>query len=80
MPYVKAHAQEMSEEVMKKHIGLYVNEYSIDLGETGTKAVNLLFNKAKEIGLIESIIKPISIQNWTTKVTEFYTKGTKKKI
>lgn len=62
MPYVKAHAQEMSEEVMKKHIGLYVNEYSIDLGETGFKAVNLLFNKAKEIGLIKSFTEPYIIQ------------------
>ena len=61
MPYVKQHAQEMSEEVMKKHIELYVNEYSIDLGETGTKAVNLLFNKAKEIGLIRNIVQPMGI-------------------
>jgi 1,4-dihydroxy-6-naphthoate synthase len=61
MPYVKAHAQEMSEEVMKKHIDLYVNEYSIDLGETGKKAINLLFNKAKEIGLIEKTIDPLII-------------------
>jgi 1,4-dihydroxy-6-naphthoate synthase len=53
MPYVIAHAQEMSEAVMKKHIALYVNNFSIDLGETGIKAVRLLFNKAKELGLFE---------------------------
>lgn len=52
MPYVRQHAQEMSEEVMKKHIALYVNEFSVDLGEVGSKAVNLLFDKAKEVGLI----------------------------
>ena len=52
VPYVKQHAQEMSEEVMKKHIALYVNEFSIDLGEVGTKAVNLLFDKAREVGLV----------------------------
>jgi 1,4-dihydroxy-6-naphthoate synthase len=61
MPYVKAHAQEMSEEVMKKHIDLYVNEYSIDLGETGNKAINLLFSKAKEIGLIKEFTEPYII-------------------
>ena len=61
MPYVKAHAQEMNEEVMKKHIDLYVNEYSIDLGETGMKAVNLLFNKAKEISLIKNTVQPLII-------------------
>lgn len=37
--YVKQNAQEMSEEVMRKHINLYVNNFSIDLGEAGKKAV-----------------------------------------
>jgi len=53
MPYVKLHAQEMSEEVMKKHIALYVNEFSIDLGELGEKAIQLMFNKAKELNLFQ---------------------------
>ncbi len=53
MAYVKAHSQEMSEEVMKKHIALYVNDFSIDLGETGINAVHLLFNKAKELKLFK---------------------------
>jgi 1,4-dihydroxy-6-naphthoate synthase len=53
MAYVKEHAQEMSEEVMKKHIALYVNNFSIDLGETGINAVQLLFNKAKELNLFK---------------------------
>lgn len=39
MDFVKQHAQNMNEEVMKKHIDLYVNKYSIDLGEEGKKAV-----------------------------------------
>jgi 1,4-dihydroxy-6-naphthoate synthase len=37
--YVKQHAQEMSEDVMHQHISLYVNNYSIELGEQGKKAV-----------------------------------------
>jgi len=53
MPYVKEHAQAMSEEVMKKHIALYVNDFSIDLGKTGTDAVKLMFDKAKEQGLFD---------------------------
>jgi 1,4-dihydroxy-6-naphthoate synthase len=53
MPYVKAHAQEMSEEVMKKHIKLYVNKFSVDLGNEGRKAVELMFNKARESGLFD---------------------------
>jgi 1,4-dihydroxy-6-naphthoate synthase len=40
--YVKQHSQEMQESVMKQHIDLYVNNYSIDLGEDGKEAVNTL--------------------------------------
>jgi 1,4-dihydroxy-6-naphthoate synthase len=53
MPYVKAHAQAMSEEVMKKHIALYVNDFSIDLGETGINAVKLMFDKAHGLQLFD---------------------------
>lgn len=52
LPYVRAHAQEMSEEVMYKHIDLYVNRYSVDLGEEGRHAVELLFKRAASVGLI----------------------------
>jgi len=38
--YVKMNAQEMSEEVRKKHIELYVNKYSVDLGEKGKQAIS----------------------------------------
>jgi 1,4-dihydroxy-6-naphthoate synthase len=54
MPFVKEHAQAMDEAVMQKHIDLYVNEYSIDLAETGKKAVKLLFDKAVETKIILS--------------------------
>ena len=40
--YVKKHSQEMSEAVMRKHIDLYVNNYSINLGEAGKDAVQKL--------------------------------------
>ena len=42
--YIRVHSQEMSEEVMRKHIDLYVNEYSIDLGQTGIDAVKKLLD------------------------------------
>lgn len=59
MPYVKEHAQEMSEDVMRKHINLYVNDYSISLGEKGRKAVEVLFAKAEETGLVPKHELPI---------------------
>ena len=55
MPFVREHAQEMREEVMKKHIALYVNEFSVDLGITGKKAIKMLVDKAIEVKLIEGV-------------------------
>ena len=40
--YVKEHAQEMDDTVIRQHIELYVNEYSIDLGEEGKEAIKTL--------------------------------------
>jgi len=36
------HSQEMSEEVMRQHINLYVNDFTIDMGDTGRKAIEQL--------------------------------------
>jgi 1,4-dihydroxy-6-naphthoate synthase len=52
LPFVRAHAQAMSDEVMYKHIDLYVNEYSVDLGDEGRRAVEVLFERARESGVI----------------------------
>lgn len=57
--FVKENAQEMSEEVMYKHIGLYVNKYSVDLGEEGKRAVMLLFDKAQSMGVIDKVEEEI---------------------
>ncbi len=57
--FVKANAQEMSEEVMYKHIDLYVNNYSVDLGVEGKRAVKLLFDKAQELRVINKIEEEI---------------------
>jgi 1,4-dihydroxy-6-naphthoate synthase len=42
-PYVKQHSQAMDEEVMRKHIDLYVNDFSIDLGEKGRLAIEKFY-------------------------------------
>jgi 1,4-dihydroxy-6-naphthoate synthase len=55
LEFIRSHAQEMSEDVMYKHIELYVNKYSVDLGEEGRKAINLLFDTAKEKNIIPEI-------------------------
>jgi 1,4-dihydroxy-6-naphthoate synthase len=59
LPFVREHAQEMNESVMYQHIDLYVNEYSIDLGDTGRHAVRLLFDKAVAAGIIPAVDLPL---------------------
>jgi 1,4-dihydroxy-6-naphthoate synthase len=44
--YVRAHAQEMSEEVCAAHIALYVNEHSVDIGDDGLEAIDRLLGRA----------------------------------
>ena len=52
LDYVRAHAQEMSDDVIYRHIDLYVNAYSVDLGAEGRRAVELLFAKAAANGIV----------------------------
>lgn len=47
--YVKSHAQEMDESVMRQHIDLYVNDFSLDLGTEGKAAVTALMTAAEKI-------------------------------
>lgn len=48
-PYVKIHAQEMSPHVMKQHIDLYVNDFSLWLGDDGKKAIGKLMEVYRQI-------------------------------
>lgn len=52
MPYVREHAQEMDESVMRAHISTYVNAFSLDLGHQGYEAINVLRERAIEAGLV----------------------------
>lgn len=57
--YVKKNAQEMSEEVMRQHIHLYVNNYSLDIGTAGKKAVEVLYNTYSKLHPMEKQIRSI---------------------
>jgi len=61
LPYVRAHAQEMSEAVMYKHIDLYVNAFSVDLGVEGTRAVTTMFDKAAALNLVPVSPEPLFV-------------------
>ena len=55
LPYVKKHAQAMEEEVMRSHIQLYVNDFSVDLGQIGRQAITTLYDRSIE----KSIFPPL---------------------
>lgn len=57
--YIKKNSQEMDDEVMYKHINLYVNNFSIDLGKEGREAIQFLYEKAFSLGIIREINKQI---------------------
>lgn len=59
--YTKKHSQELEDHVIQQHIDLYVNQYSLDLGFEGKKAVEHLFQLAKEKELIKEIPQNIFV-------------------
>ena len=59
--YVKKHAQEMDEEITHKHINLYVNSFTLNLGLSGKSAVDAMFKRANELNLIPSYAEQIFI-------------------
>ena len=52
LPYIRAHSQEMSDEVCAAHISLYVNDFSLELGPAGEAAVAELFSRAEQAGVL----------------------------
>jgi 1,4-dihydroxy-6-naphthoate synthase len=59
--YIKQHALEMEDSVMQAHIDLYVNQLSLDVGAEGERAVQMLFEKAAEAGLIQAPKLPLFV-------------------
>ena len=57
--YIKQHAQELDDEVIRNHIALYVNDFSVDLGNDGLQAINTLFSRAESRGLIPPCDLPL---------------------
>lgn len=60
-PYIRAHSQEMSDEVCDAHISLYVNDFSRGLGSEGEAAVRLLLGRAAESGIIAPLSEPLLV-------------------
>jgi 1,4-dihydroxy-6-naphthoate synthase len=66
LPFVRQHAQEMSDEVMYRHIELYVNSYSVDLGADGRRAVELLLERGRAVGLVPALTAGLFLEGGST--------------
>jgi 1,4-dihydroxy-6-naphthoate synthase len=61
LDFVKQHAQEMDADVMQKHINLYVNDYSLSLGDKGTTAIQYMYDFSVENGLVTPNTKSLFV-------------------
>ncbi|MFZ3123411.1 MAG: 1,4-dihydroxy-6-naphthoate synthase [Thermodesulfovibrionales bacterium] len=59
--YIKEHSQELDDSVIDEHINLYVNDYSIDIGDEGIMTVRKLLDMAEERGIIKKSANPLCI-------------------
>lgn len=59
LEYCRQHSQEMDGTVMKSHIDLYVNDFSLDLGPEGLRAVNRLFAETESLAILPRCDKPL---------------------
>lgn len=57
--YVSDHAQELNRSVIQRHIDLYVNEFTKDLGEIGYQAISVLLERSAKEGLLPSVDKEL---------------------
>jgi 1,4-dihydroxy-6-naphthoate synthase len=51
LPTMRAHAQEFDDQVLMQHVDLYVNEWTLDLGATGRRALDEFATRAAAAGL-----------------------------
>ncbi|AWN22544.1 1,4-dihydroxy-6-naphthoate synthase [Deinococcus irradiatisoli] len=60
--YIRQHALEMADEVMQAHIDLYVNAFSLDVGEEGVRAVQELRRRAVQAGAVAASEQPLFVE------------------
>ncbi len=59
LPYIRKHSQELEKEVVKSHIGLYVNDFSRNIGDSGKDAVRVFLEKGRETGILRGCSLPV---------------------
>ena len=58
---MRKHAQEFDDQVLMQHVELYVNQWTLDLGEVGQEALKVLWERANSTGLVNSTSPPIQV-------------------
>ncbi|MDR1199377.1 MAG: 1,4-dihydroxy-6-naphthoate synthase [Prevotellaceae bacterium] len=61
MPFVRRHAQEMDDETMQKHINLFVNDFTVNIGSQGKEAIEYFIEKLKNINASDEICRPVFV-------------------
>ena len=61
LPTMRKYAQEFDDDVLMKHVDLYVNEWTTDLGSAGVNALRELSERAQSIGLVAPSDSPIEV-------------------
>jgi 1,4-dihydroxy-6-naphthoate synthase len=61
LPTIRAHAQEMGEDVIWPYVELYVTDHTIDLGEDGTRALATLETVARRAGVLDDVPAPLRV-------------------
>lgn len=61
LEYTRQHAQEMSIAVIQQHIQLYVNQYSVNLGAIGKRAVHTLYELGEQKQILPKLTYPLFI-------------------
>jgi 1,4-dihydroxy-6-naphthoate synthase len=52
LPYIQEHSQELAKSVIDDHVGLYVNDYSLELGREGMGAIKAFLEKGRAVGIL----------------------------
>ena len=61
LPTMRTYAQEFDDDVLMKHVDLYVNDWTFELGSEGKRALDELSRRAKATGLVEQDPPPITV-------------------
>jgi 1,4-dihydroxy-6-naphthoate synthase len=59
--YIRRHAEELEDEVIKAHVALYVNDYTLDYGQEGIAAIDELLDRAERDGIVPQSRAPLFV-------------------